>query len=385
MAFSLPTGELHRESELHAPCYIEAHIDLGQALQLLQAEADAENRGPTSVQMSVGVLKQAGLLLAPLAASCGGEDLARSAKGVPRAVDTLIAIGSADLAMGRLYEGHLNALHLIELHGTQGQVERGAGICRDGKILGVWGADREKVTLIDGVLSGSKMFCSGLGSVALAVVPVTENGAQQLLLLETTDPNRQDPSLWRMQGMRATHSGGYDFHGVPVGPEDRLGPPDIYTTEPHFLGGVWRIAAAELGGVFGLLEAARTMLEGRNRLEDPAHLGRLGDVLMSAHAARALTISAGEFAQGSSGAAHPKRAAQLSVMARLTAERCAEEALTKVAKSVGLAGHITGELVERRLRDLSTFMRQMAPDALHERMAQSLLGRRERLADAFHP
>ena len=43
--------------------------------------------------------------------------------------------------MARLYEGHINALRIVEMHGSAAQTARVAEIVAKGAFLGVWGAD----------------------------------------------------------------------------------------------------------------------------------------------------------------------------------------------------------------------------------------------------
>ncbi len=353
--------------------------DLRHELATLAARRDAEPL-PTGPEPSCDLLARHGLLTAPLLK----DNFAAPEASVPEIVRGLIAIGSADLSMARLWEGHLNAIRLIQIHGSEIQNRRAARVARAGHLLGVWGADTSAPVRLDrGALSGAKQFCSGLGVVHLAVVPVGTPEGQRLLLLDTSDPDRADPGAWRMRGMEATLSGRYDFDGLPVGDEDLLGQPDVFTREPWFLGGVWRIAAAELGGVFGLLEAARAMLAKSDRLGDPLQTARLGECLVTAHAARTLTLSAGCFAESADALQAPERAAHLSILARLAAERAAEECLTKVAKSIGLSGFAAGSPADRPLRDLQTYVRQMMPDALLCRASGALLTGSSPLAEAF--
>lgn len=352
---------------------------LGRELATLATRRDAETVSATP-RPSCDILANHGLLTAPLLE----DSFAAPGGDVSEIVRGLIAIGSADLSIARLWEGHLNAIRLIQIHGSEDQARRAARVAHAGHLLGVWGADTSAPVRLDsGALTGVKQFCSGLGVVHLAVVPVGTREGQQLLLLDTSDPRRADPSVWQMRGMEATLSGRYDFDGVLVPDEDLLGQPDVFTREPWFLGGVWRIAAAELGGVFGLLEAARTMLSASNRLEDPLQTARLGECLVTAHSARTLAISAGCFAESAAARRAPERAGHLSILARLAAERAAEECMTKVAKSIGLSGFAAGGAADRPMRDLQTYIRQMMPDALLRRASEELLAAPRPLAEAF--
>jgi alkylation response protein AidB-like acyl-CoA dehydrogenase len=326
-----------------------------------------------------------GVSRSPLPCHACGRALGLTERSAAEAVDLLISIGSADLSVGRLLEGHINAIRLIRAYGTDAQIRRVALVVDGGGALGVWGADDGAPVAIAGrTLSGTKRYCSGLGVVQLAIVPVRLGKDQQLVLASTTDERRADATAWAMHGMRATHSGRYNFDGVPFGDAERLGHPGDYTREPLFFGGAWRIAAVELGGVFGLIEAARASLAHRGRLDHPVQASRLGDVLIAAHAARALTVAAAQHAESEAALDAPDQAARHSICARLAAERVAEEAMRAAARSVGLEGLTSGSPLERRLRDLSTYIRQAAPDELKLRVGNAMLHDTAPLAKAFN-
>ena len=163
---------------------------------------------------------------------------------------TLIAVAEANLPVARLVEGHVNALHLLRRHAPHAIPEGG--------LLGVWGADGDvPLSSADDILRGAKRYASGLGVVTHALVTVTHGGAVRLALVGVGDTARHRPGTWAMSGMRATASGDIDLSGLSP---RWIGAPGIYHEEPDFVGGVWRIAALQLGGTLGLLGAARDHL-----------------------------------------------------------------------------------------------------------------------------
>lgn len=81
-------------------------------------------------------------------------------------------IGGSNLAVGRVYEGHINALQLIQTFGTRSQIDYYAyHACDRHKIFGVWNAEAEEgvkiVSLNNGRydLQGSKTFASEAGHI----------------------------------------------------------------------------------------------------------------------------------------------------------------------------------------------------------------------------
>ena len=53
----------------------------------------------------------------------------------------LATIGLGDLSVGRIFEGHVNALFLIEKFGTTAQREHYRDLATGGHIFGVWNTD----------------------------------------------------------------------------------------------------------------------------------------------------------------------------------------------------------------------------------------------------
>jgi hypothetical protein len=289
-------------------------------------------------------------------------------------VRLLVAIAEANLPVARLVEGHVNAAHLIDLHAPDAMPE--------GALLGVWGADGDDpVHLRDGALHGVKRYASGLGLVSHALVTVADGGACRLALVDVSEAGRHRPGAWRMLGMRATVSGEVELTGLAPA---WIGPPDAYHREPSFVGGVWRIAALQLGGTLGLIGAARDHLAGLDRLGAEAQVARLSGPLGRAMAAHGLVERAATVAQGPEGAADPDRAVALSIQARLLTEDLAQDAVAAVERAVGLAHFADGSQTGRIARDLATYCRQAARDAMEQRAGRTLLGRPGPLSGLWH-
>lgn len=276
----------------------------------------------------------------------------------------LVALAEANLPLARLLEGHVNAIDLVRRLG---------GPERDG-LHGVWGADADTPCTADraGLLRGRKRFASGLGVVRHAVVSVREGDGTRLALVPAHDRARHDDASWSMTGMRATVSGTFDITGLePVW----LGRCDAYFEEPHFLGGVWRIAALQTGGTLGLLASVRDHLDALGRLAAEAQVARLAPLVGRAMAALGLVVRAAEVAGGPEGRRDPDRAVALSISARLLTEDLAQDAVAAAERAVGLAHFESASETGRRARDLATYCRQVARDALEQKAGGILLGR----------
>jgi len=287
---------------------------------------------------------------------------------------TLVTIAEANLPAARLAEGHVNARYLLDLHKPDA--------APSGAFLGVWGADGSEPLRADGeVLRGTKRYASGLGIVTHALVTVPHDRTCRLALINVMDSERHRPSTWKMLGMRATASGDIDLAGlVPVW----IGDPGAYHAEPTFLGGVWRIAALQLGGTLGLIGAARDYLSGLDRMSADAQVTRLAGPLGRAYAAFGLVEKAATVAQGPEGLADPDRSVALSIQARLLTEELAQDTIAAVERAVGLPHFSEGSQTGRIARDLATYCRQAARDAMEQRAGRILLGRAGPLTGAWN-
>ena len=335
----------------------------------LEGRAAAADRGEATLAADLEDLHMAGLIRAPLGVFAGGVGLCWEPGAVAGGVDVLRVLGRANLAVARLFEGHVNAVKLVTLYGTPATQARVARAVRGGALMGVWGANGVRpVTLREGrdgiVLDGRKRFASGLGLVSLAVISATDgNGTTRLVLAPADDARRADESPWQVSGMRATASGDFEASGLALDFDALLGGPDDYYCEPHFQGGVWRYAAAQLGAIEALVEAMRADLAARGTLSDPHQAARFARAAMACETARlwvreaALAVEAPDADPGS---------ATRAVLARLAVERAATETMVEVDRALGTAAHFLGHPVERIRRDLSFYLRQTSPDdALH--------------------
>jgi len=336
-------------------------VPLGQIAAALDAVAATEEAGNADIAASIALLRQAGWLC-----DDGATDPHLTA-------ERLCRVGAANLPVGRLWEGHVNALYLARVHGDAPTSARVEKLVAQGAFLGVWGADGTvPVAPSPGGsnLVGQKNFASGLGTVTHAVVTVSSGPQVRLGLVDVRDMARADPSVWKMQGMRATASGRYDFDGIAMGNILWLGGPGDYLIEPHFVGGVWRIAALQIGGALGLLDAAADELRSRDRLNAPAQMARLSSVAIRALGASALVTRAA-IAASPGAPQSPQAAAAISAAARLLTEEVGLDSIRAVEQCLGLAHFEEGSRTGRKARDLSVYLRQAARDAFQTRVGEA--------------
>ncbi|MDP3417458.1 acyl-CoA dehydrogenase family protein [Falsiroseomonas sp.] len=309
----------------------------------------------------VAALRDIGLLTAPLPRALGGAGLGTTPEGAAPLATALRLVGRASLPLGRLYEGHVNALRLVLRHGSPAQAEAAARDARRGCFFGVWNTDgfnEPPLAVADGVLRGRKILCSGAGRVDRALVTARDSVAAppQMLLVDLAPGERADLSPWTAQGMRASATGAVDFTGLPA---VLIGQQGDYLRQPDFSGGAWRFAAVQCGGVEAVLGLLRAHLSHTGRGGDPHQAARLGQAAMAAETARLWVHSAAQRAE----AALPEADTVAYVnLARLAVERTALDVLELAQRSIGLQAFMRPNPIERVARDLATYLRQPAPD-----------------------
>ncbi len=341
----------------------EAEQTVIKAIAQRAADADAGN---VDLGADIEALRSAGYLIAALPAYAGGYAWGLSSHSVTALSNVLRAFGRANLSMARLYEGHVNAIKLVWLYGNGAQQTELFEKVRRGTLMGVWGADaRNPVTIgnMNGAetarLSGGKRFASGLGLVSIAIVTARVDEGCQLLALPVDDAARMDHSPWRTTGMRATRSGNFDFEGMIAEEAALLGKPNDYQREPHFEGGVWRYAAAHVGGMEALAQTVREAIHERGQQDEPRQLERLARLVMLCEAGRRFVESAASAVEAYDA---DEDAVAAVLLAREFIESAAVEAIQIADRSLGTAAFFDGHPAERIRRDLSFFLRQAGLD-----------------------
>lgn len=97
------------------------------------ARAEASHEDAAYPAEDVAALHECGLAAAVLPVKRGGVELSGLALS-----ETLQSIGSGSLPLGRLFEGHVNALELVLRYGKPDQVDLIAEDVRRGNLFGVW-------------------------------------------------------------------------------------------------------------------------------------------------------------------------------------------------------------------------------------------------------
>ncbi|MEI4469749.1 acyl-CoA dehydrogenase family protein [Frigidibacter sp. MR17.24] len=329
---------------LAAPYEMDAAV--AHALAQIAAQAGEADSGGRSLEPDMMLLGRAGVLRTLCDARTAPEIL----------VTILRRIGRASLSVGRLVEGHMNALKLIARYGSAEQKHRYQSA--HDRLFGVWGADGALPVRLqpngDGsaTLDGEKRFASGLGVLHFAIVSAATELGTQLAIVRADDKARADASGWKTSGMRATASGVYSMRGLEA---ELLGGPGDYEREPFFQGGVWRYAALHVGALEAIAEAVRRAVVDQGGGAEAPQLHRLARLTTRAHSARLLVEDAARRVEAPG--AGPLAVA-LALAAREAVEEACLDGIAIADRALGTRSFIEGYPVERIRRDLAFFLRQ---------------------------
>jgi len=328
------------------------------------AERDAEPRFPADA-FAVLAAEQALTLTASGGLSRAGEWAA------------VRAVAAADGAVGRLYEGHLNAVERVALLAPDPlRSDELAAVAR-GRLLGVWGADPlpsegEPAWLEpDGggwALRGVKVFCSGAGGLDRAVVTARHplGGPPRLAYVALEDGVEVDRAWFRGAGMRASESHRVIFHGATV--LALLGQPGELVREPWFSRDAMRTAAAWAGIADSAAADALAQLAARPEPDD----------LQAAAAARIAAARATidrwlEHGAARADAEPDAPLVELAVQLRLAIAEAGRALLDEAARACGSRPFATGSALDRARRDFELFVLQHRLEPMLVRTGRALL------------
>lgn len=343
---------------------------ISQRLCDLGARYDA---APVFPVESVKLLRDAGLLHTFAPVDAGGDIFPDRHRQYACMMLVLRIIGRADLSLGRLYEGHVNALLLFDWFGMPVQRSILGRKLAAGALYGVWATEpspgvRLVATEEDWMLDGAKSFASGAGGLTHAIVTARPaDGSRRLVIADGGDPARADLSQWRVRGMRATASGRYDLSWLAVSQNDLLGAVGDYDREPDFTTGAWRFTAVQLGGVEALLTETRNAMS-RAAREGPVQRAKFADAVA---ATRTAFLWVRECAARA--ASRDVEGPAFARMTRGIVERAALDVMELAARLIGTRSAVDGQRIDKIIRDLSLYLRQAGPDHAKDQAAMAWL------------
>ncbi len=284
-----------------------------------------------------------------------------------RILNVLKLIGERDLSVGRIFEGHINAMILIHKYATENQKKIYFSEAKHGMLFGIWNSEHpsEPLEIFESnhsnILKGAKVFCSGANNVFRPIVTAQGRDGQQMVILHLDEYHlEEDYTYWQPMGMISSVSCRFDFTDVQVSDEQFLGYPYSYYGEPDFSGGSLRFAAVQLGGASACIKATVSHLKRLNRTDDVHQNRRMAKI--------AVLQKTGELWLGAAGKAYdnryekPDECLYIANMFRTVVSDLCEKVLSLCEKSIGLQGFLKPHPLQRIHRDLSVYLKQPAPD-----------------------
>lgn len=259
----------------------------------------------------------------------------------------LAEVGGHHLGLCKLYEGHTDALAIIEQLG---------GTPTPGSTWGMWAAEppHARVSLTPNghmvALNGRKAWCSGAAVLSHALLTAWDaNDQQQLVAVALDQPGvTVTDQGWQAVGMSATGSVEVLFDNAEA---QAIGNPGDYLQRPGFWQGGIGIAACWYGAAQQLATPLRKHCAQREEPHALAHLGAVDAALQAA--ADVLRFSALHID------AHPDHDAQLLARrARAVVEQSAEQVMREVGRALGAAPFCKDRHFARLSADLPVFLRQ---------------------------
>ena len=275
-------------------------------------------------------------------------------------------VAAADGSVGRIFDGHLNAVERIAVQATAELRDPELRRVSAGELwAGVWGGDPvpgegPPATIVTAkgadVLRGVKTFCSGAGGLHRALVLAGDDadpsGGPSSVWIDLADSDRVeiDTSWYRSRGLVASVSHRVVFDRARV--LARFGPPGALSEQPWFGRDALRTAASWAGMADCALDAALDELATR---PDPGPVAELaaGRMLTFHGTIGAWLDTAARTMDGAS-----PELAKVALHARAAIAAASRELLDEAARVCGSHPFATGGDLDRARRDLELFVLQ---------------------------
>ncbi len=276
----------------------------------------------------------------------------------------LWSLGREDLVLGRLAEGHLDAVAI--LHELDHPPVPG--------LLGVWASRSERTGLTatpidDGWrLDGTLRFCSGAHVLDAALVTAQAPDGYRLFAMSLdTVATTPVEGTWQAVGMADSDSVDIEVSGYAAGGADAIGAAGAYLDRPGFWVGGIGVAAVWAGGAHGLVDA---VLDGlRDREPDPhqlAHLGACSADLWVMQAA--LDAAAREIERAPDG-----NHVVLAHSVRHILEQACQDVLVRTGRLAGATPLCRDRSYAQRVADLGVYVRQQGAERDLARIGRAVL------------
>lgn len=360
-------------------------LDARSLAKALFEHAGSGDRDGEVSAASLNELAASGLPLSVFPRRLGGAGLLEGAQS-DQLASVLRLVGAGDLSIGRLFEGHVNAVALVERYGTESQLTSLAAAVQKGGLSAVWNAEgRNPLTAsAEGgawCLTGEKIMASGAGLISHPIVTPRAPAGVIMLVAAGIGAERADLSRWTPTGMRGSATGTVRLSGLRFAKSAEIGRPGDYLSQPTFSGGAWRFCAVHLGAAERLLDLFREHLLARERAGDPYQKQRIASAGAACMTARLWISQAAKLVAGEDGA--PDEIVAFVNLTRMVTERACLDVIEAVQRGVGLGAFMRPDPIERIARDLATYLRQPVPDAAMADAAAVILASRTTMFDLW--
>lgn len=297
----------------------------------------------------------------------GGKELGISS-GNTELLTILKKVGNYNLSMGRIFEGHINALLLIEQFGNSLQKNSSYQEAKEGMLFGIWNAELPfeplKLDIKPNyfILNGAKFFCSGGSYIYRPIITASKPQGKQMIIAHLNKYNlKEDFSYWDPLGMEGSRSCRFDFTGIKIETSQLLGNIDDYEKEPDFTGGAARFAAVQLGAVEGVIEDTIFHLTKNKRARDPYQKHRIAKLQILRTRGNLWLERAGEITDQKN--KDPEAYINFSDLFRTEIRQTAQEVLNICEYAIGLQSMMGDHPLQQKIRDLMVYLKQPGPDA----------------------
>ncbi len=353
--------------------------DLSKTLEGIAAGATARDAAPAFPEGPFRDLASAGVLGMTTPGPAGGRGVSFEEEW-----RVLRAVAGADGSVGRILDGHFNAVERVGVLAPEPLRSVELGAVAAGELrLGVWGADPipgegepARLSRDGGRVSGVKTFCSGSTGLDRAVVlvrrPDGTPGPPFVAYVDLSEGIEVDTGWFKAYGMRSSESHRIVFDGTPV--LAVLGGPGELLSEPFFSRDAIRTAVTWAGIADLAMDSALDALAAKSMNREP-------DDLVSLAAGRMLTASGTidrwlEFAAARADADPGASLSGFSTQLREAVAAGCRTILDEAARAVGSHPFATAGPLDRARRDLELFLLQHRLEPALARRGREAIGNR---------